>query len=138
MNFNPKFVTFITTSTILLNLFMELILFLTHHIYYYFYYLFISFHTESPLHITCLSGGLQVCPWSFFCNLPYENINKLVKYADVCHARVSASGSSILFWRMWCNYWSDTCSTASGDEVFSPAPCFSLLGLCFLTRPWKI
>ena len=33
INFNPKFVTFITTSIILLNLFMELILSLTHRIY---------------------------------------------------------------------------------------------------------
>jgi hypothetical protein len=73
INFNPKFVTFITTSIILLNLFMELILSLTHHIYYYFYYLFISFHIESPLlirvflslslfffpTILCLYGGLH-------------------------------------------------------------------------------
>ena len=49
INFNPKIVMFITTSTILLNLFMELIISLTHRIYYCFYYLFISFHIESPL-----------------------------------------------------------------------------------------
>jgi hypothetical protein len=70
INFNPNFVTFITTSIILLNLFMELILSLTHRTYYYFYYLFISFHIESPLligvflsfffsMILCLRGGLQ-------------------------------------------------------------------------------
>jgi hypothetical protein len=55
INFNPKFVMFITTSTILLNLFMEFILSLTHCIYYYFYYLFISFHIESPLLIGVFS-----------------------------------------------------------------------------------
>ena len=49
INFNPKFVTFITTSTILINLFVELILSRTCCIYYYFYYLFISFHIESSL-----------------------------------------------------------------------------------------
>jgi hypothetical protein len=57
INSNPKFVTFITTSTILLNLFMELILSLTHCIYYYFYYLFISFHIESPLLIGVFSSS---------------------------------------------------------------------------------
>jgi hypothetical protein len=87
INFNPKIVMFITTSTILLNLFMELILSLTHRIYYYFYYLFISFHIESPLligvflsfflsfflfsMILCLCGGLhspllkKFHPWNF-------------------------------------------------------------------------
>jgi len=71
INFNSKFVMFITTSIILLNLFMELILSLTHRIYYYFYYLFISFHIESPLligvflslffsMILCLCGGLHI------------------------------------------------------------------------------
>jgi hypothetical protein len=74
INFNPKIVMFITTSTILLNLFMELIISLTHRIYYCFYYLFISFHIESPLligvflsfflsfffsTILCLCGGLH-------------------------------------------------------------------------------
>jgi len=74
-NFNPKFVTLILTSTISLNLYMEIILFLTHCICYYFYYLFISFHIESPLLIKVfffsfstilyLFGGLQAM-WEAF------------------------------------------------------------------------
>jgi hypothetical protein len=59
-NFNKKFITLISTSTIPLNLFMELILSLTYRIYYYcFYYIFIYFHIESPLLI-------EVFPFFFF------------------------------------------------------------------------
>jgi hypothetical protein len=43
MSFKLKIMTLISTSTISLNLFMEIILSLTWHIYYHSYYLFISF-----------------------------------------------------------------------------------------------
>jgi hypothetical protein len=54
MHFNLRFITLILTSTIPLNLFMEISVFISHHINYCFYHLFIFFNLKLPFLIETL------------------------------------------------------------------------------------
>jgi hypothetical protein len=54
MHFNLRFITLILTSTIPLNLFMEISVFISHHINYCFYHLFNFFNLKLPFLIKTL------------------------------------------------------------------------------------
>jgi len=145
INFNPKFVTFITTSTILLNLFMELILSLTHRIYYYFYYLFISFHIESPLligvflsffflffsMILCLCRGLHHC---YQCLWRHCNC---WSSTPACWTRVASFAITnqkiAAVWRLNA-YWKVTgCSFLSFKSCCLSISTMSIVSFCFMS-----